>query len=363
MGFIWCVRGRRPALKYLCGEEEIDSVSWEAMKNRKIEGLVPVEQEEDGFVLRPSGEPLDLLAKTGELPPFRRVLRDLLHMLEEVRSCLIDAGYLRLEPSLLFADRDTGRTEAVCLPVREKAPAEDAGEKLRRLVEAMTEGEEREELLAALALSMEDGKLSSAKLAEALEQEDEAEEEEEEPQGELRGEVKPPKESPPAPAPEAPLLPPEWERERREPAPPERKRSGLFRRKRPGRAEREETVLLRSGGEETVLLRPAEPEAVLIRLSTGEVWQVRGPAFRIGKDPEKNQCCVAENPAVSRHHAAIMQRGGAFYLTDLGSTNLTRLEGRLVEKNVEMRLENGAVFTVADEAFRFEEKEREEWNT
>ena len=134
-------------------------------------------------------------------------------------------------------------------------------------------------------------------------------------------------------------------------------------RKRPGRAEREETVLLRSGGEETVLLRPAEPEAVLIRLSTGEVWQVRGPAFRIGKDPEKNQCCVAENPAVSRHHAAIMQRGGAFYLTDLGSTNLTRLEGRLVEKNVEMRLENGAVFTVADEAFRFEEKEREEWNT
>ena len=106
--------------------------------------------------------------------------------------------------------------------------------------------------------------------------------------------------------------------------------------------------------------RTPMPEAVLIRLSTGEVWQVRGPAFRIGKDPEKNQCCVADNPAVSRHHAAIMQRGGAFYLTDLGSTNLTRLEGRLVEKNVEMRLENGAVFTVADEAFRFEEKEREE---
>ena len=43
-------------------------------------------------------------------------------------GCLIDAGYLRLEPSLLFADRDTGRTEAVCLPVREKAPAEEKKE-------------------------------------------------------------------------------------------------------------------------------------------------------------------------------------------------------------------------------------------
>lgn len=351
MEFLWCVRGRRPCLKVLLREEEIDEISLEMMKNNRIEGLARMEPEGDGLLYRPEGEPLDRQAAAGGTLPFRRILTDLAGTLEAIEGYMLEHCSLLLDPAHLFADGETGKTEAVCLPVREEEAVSDK-ERLRRLVEEMTEGEEQETLLAALELAVEGGRLSAAKLAEALSGEEESSGGTEEPGEEAQGFAAPP-------LPERPFLwsqdPPEQE------MPREKKWGSLFRRKRPVRPEDEETVLLRRG-EETVLLRQKEPEAVLIRLSTGEVWTVDRAFFRIGKDPKQNDCCVADNPAVSRLHAVIARRGGAFYLTDLGSTNRTRLEGKVLEKDVEMRLGKSVEFTVADEAFRFEEKEKEEWN-
>ncbi len=48
-----------------------------------------------------------------------------------------------------------------------------------------------------------------------------------------------------------------------------------------------------------------------------------------------------EDASVSSHHAELTSREGTYILKDLGSTNGTRLNGQVVEAEVEMRLSPG----------------------
>jgi pSer/pThr/pTyr-binding forkhead associated (FHA) protein len=50
---------------------------------------------------------------------------------------------------------------------------------------------------------------------------------------------------------------------------------------------------------------------------------------------------LSADDAVSRRHARITGRGGAYFLTDLGSTNGTKLNNRWLEPNRETRLNAG----------------------
>src|SRR5205823_1193697 len=55
-----------------------------------------------------------------------------------------------------------------------------------------------------------------------------------------------------------------------------------------------------------------------------------GPAgVTIGRSRQSD--VVLSDPNVSRHHAEIRPRGGSWVLTDLGSTNGSRINGRRVE--------------------------------
>ena len=47
--------------------------------------------------------------------------------------------------------------------------------------------------------------------------------------------------------------------------------------------------------------------------------------------------CVLADPTVSRRHARLRRRGGRWLLTDLGSTNGTRLNGWRLAEEVELR--------------------------
>ena len=48
----------------------------------------------------------------------------------------------------------------------------------------------------------------------------------------------------------------------------------------------------------------------------------------VGRDPEAD--IRIDEPLVSRAHARIEGRGNAFFVVDLGSTNLTRVNGEVV---------------------------------
>jgi pSer/pThr/pTyr-binding forkhead associated (FHA) protein len=50
----------------------------------------------------------------------------------------------------------------------------------------------------------------------------------------------------------------------------------------------------------------------------------------VGRD-ETADICVDE-PLVSRAHARVERRGGGFFVLDLGSTNLTRVNGEVVRE-------------------------------
>lgn len=63
---------------------------------------------------------------------------------------------------------------------------------------------------------------------------------------------------------------------------------------------------------------------------------------------------LLEKVTVSRLHVKIEQGEGGFWLTDLNSTNGTRVQGRLLENNERVRLSPGDEVQIAEWKFRFE---------
>jgi pSer/pThr/pTyr-binding forkhead associated (FHA) protein len=55
---------------------------------------------------------------------------------------------------------------------------------------------------------------------------------------------------------------------------------------------------------------------------------IAGPTAVIGRDPDAD--IRIDEPLVSRAHARIEGRGETFFVVDLGSTNLTRVNGEIV---------------------------------
>ncbi len=59
-----------------------------------------------------------------------------------------------------------------------------------------------------------------------------------------------------------------------------------------------------------------------------------GEAFEIGRD--RKASIRIDEPLVSRRHARIERRGGGWIVTDLGSTNFTRLNGQRVRRECDL---------------------------
>ena len=58
---------------------------------------------------------------------------------------------------------------------------------------------------------------------------------------------------------------------------------------------------------------------------------VVGPGRRRPSGRSRQCDVIVDDPNVSRQHAEVRPRGGSWVLTDLGSTNGSRLNGRRVE--------------------------------
>lgn len=91
----------------------------------------------------------------------------------------------------------------------------------------------------------------------------------------------------------------------------------------------------------------------LLRKSTGEKIAISKKVFRIGKSKNSADYFVANNPAISRSHAVIIQNGEKFSLIDTNSSNHTYLNGKMIPTNKEVLLRNECVIRFANEEFIF----------
>ena len=94
--------------------------------------------------------------------------------------------------------------------------------------------------------------------------------------------------------------------------------------------------------------------AVLWYPKTNERVQLLECVTRIGKKRDSVDFCIAGNPAVSRHHADIVRKDGAYYLIDQNSLNKSRVDGVFASPMQEVLLHAGDRIDLADEILIFE---------
>jgi len=108
--------------------------------------------------------------------------------------------------------------------------------------------------------------------------------------------------------------------------------------------------------DKTVILPKAPRSAaplleISCQLASGEIRTARiDQSLCIGRDPS---CRVRfKNERVSRRHTEVHQRGNAFVIVDLGSTNGTKINGTRIDN--ERTLADGDIVSVGSTHLRFE---------
>lgn len=98
---------------------------------------------------------------------------------------------------------------------------------------------------------------------------------------------------------------------------------------------------------------PTSPSGALIRRSTGEIIRLEKKEYRIGTDKDKVDYAISDNPAISRYHAAIIQKDNGYYLMDNHSTNHTSVNHTLLAPQSPCRLTDNDFILLANEPFTF----------
>ena len=96
-------------------------------------------------------------------------------------------------------------------------------------------------------------------------------------------------------------------------------------------------------------LGPTVAPADLFVVHTGRHHQVKRPRFVIGRDPRAVDL-VIDDGHVSPEHAAVIYRGDAYYIEDLGSTHGVTYRGMRIGNK---RIDEGDVFEIGAQELRF----------
>ena len=117
-----------------------------------------------------------------------------------------------------------------------------------------------------------------------------------------------------------------------------------------GRSSRMTESLSDIGSGGTVLLGTAEA-SYLKRVKTGEKFYLKDSETQVGK----RQCAIqiSDNPAVSREHAKLIRVHDENYLVDLRTTNGTKVNGKKIQPDEQVRLEDEDQLEFANEKFIF----------
>lgn len=114
-----------------------------------------------------------------------------------------------------------------------------------------------------------------------------------------------------------------------------------------------ETSVLNDGAGETTVLGNQTAGYAMVRKRNNENIAINKPEFVIGKERRRVDYCISDNNSVSRAHAKIRVRAGRCYITDLGSTNCTYVNGVKLSPNQEVVLSKGDKIKISDEEFEF----------
>lgn len=90
----------------------------------------------------------------------------------------------------------------------------------------------------------------------------------------------------------------------------------------------------------------------LERQKNGQTVMISKDNFVLGKSEEGTDYCIRDNKAVSRKHAVIAKRNDGYYITDLGSSNGTKVNGHSVHKENWVPLNREDTIVLADEEFK-----------
>ncbi len=120
----------------------------------------------------------------------------------------------------------------------------------------------------------------------------------------------------------------------------------------------ETTVLCAGRPGETVVLNGTMqqvqvPKPHLVRSRNNETIPLNKPVFRIGKEKSYVDYFIGDNTAVSRSHADIITRDGAYFVVDTNSTNHTFVNGKMIPSNVETEIHDGDKLRFGNEDFEF----------
>ena len=109
-----------------------------------------------------------------------------------------------------------------------------------------------------------------------------------------------------------------------------------------------ETSVLNDGaGETTVLGGASIPAAYLVRKKNSDRVNISKQIFKIGKERRRVDYCISDNTSISRSHADIVYKNGAFFLVDNNATNGTYVNGKQVAAGSETALHNNDVIKLA----------------
>lgn len=103
--------------------------------------------------------------------------------------------------------------------------------------------------------------------------------------------------------------------------------------------------------EKTSMLGVEENDCYLKSVNTGETFYIMSNPFVIGRKHDSD-LCIAER-VISGHHAEISELSGRMFLTDLGSTNGTLVDGQKIPKQSMVELHNGTEVIFANKKFKF----------
>ncbi len=97
--------------------------------------------------------------------------------------------------------------------------------------------------------------------------------------------------------------------------------------------------------------RASLKKAWMLQKRTGSAFPVETARWTVGKSG--CDCCIPDNPVVSRVHAELLQREGRFFVVDLCSTNRTYVNGQPVPAQSEVELQSGFLLRFGNEDFEF----------
>lgn len=111
---------------------------------------------------------------------------------------------------------------------------------------------------------------------------------------------------------------------------------------------------------EILFVQPSLPSHYLIAKSSNNPAEIamKNFPYYVGKDKTRNQLVLNEG-SVSRLHAVITIRDKVVFLTDLGSTNGTYVNGQRIEKNQPVMIDNSDELAFSREIYLFKTKEFE----